>query len=106
MRKILLPAIILCSFPGPALAGWQDVINWCETETSTPKQAQCIARVMPDGNVRGMRSAANLTGEARKAARNGNADSTLAWMLECVCHDPNAQNELRAAGNELMQRLK
>jgi hypothetical protein len=104
MRLFLASGILLASVTA-ATADWQAGIRWCETETSAPKKASCIAQKMPDGNRRGTRSAATLIGEARGAARAGNRNGAFDWALACECHDSNAQNEFRAARDALVDYL-
>jgi hypothetical protein len=61
-----------------ALAGeGLDNARWCETQTGPPAQAEAMAARMPDGNLRGTRSAATLIAEAKSSARAGKDDEGL-----------------------------
>jgi hypothetical protein len=74
----------------------EDVMNWCKNETNPPAQAIFMTKKMPDGRLRGTRSAAVLTAEARKAKAAGDCGTAVQWMIHCVDHDAGAQNVLRA----------
>ena len=80
------------SYAGPL----EDVVNWCTNETNAPSKAPFMAMVMPDGNLRGTRSAAVLTAEARKAKASGDCNKAIEWLLHCADHDAGAQNVIRA----------
>jgi hypothetical protein len=49
-----------------------DNLKWCETETGGPAQEKCRVQNMPDGKVRGTRSAATLIAVEKRSqdARN------------------------------------
>ena len=75
-------------------------VRWCESNTALPAEAICSAQKMPDGNLRGTRSAATLIGEARAAARAGNCAKAVEWAAACQqCHNPGAADEIRAAAD-------
>jgi cytochrome c553 len=82
-------------------------VKWCETDTASPARAECTVQVMPDGNLRGTRSAATLIGEARAAARAGNCSKAIDWAAACqACHNPDAAAEIRAAADAVCGYLK
>jgi hypothetical protein len=81
-------------------------VQWCEANTEAPSQSHCMAKTMPDGNLRGTRSAATLIGEARAAARSGNCDAAIAWAVECQCHNAGAADEIRADRDAVCGYLK
>lgn len=83
-------------FPGIASAGQADIVTWCSNETGAPSNIAFSAISMPDGKLRGTRSAAELTAEARKAKAAGDCNTAIEWLLHCVDHDEGAQNEIRA----------
>ena len=81
-------------------------VRWCETDTNPPAQLRCSAATMPDGNLRGTRSAATLIGEARAAARAGNCDAAIAWAAACQCHNPGPADEIRREKDAVCNYLK
>jgi hypothetical protein len=80
--------------------------QWCETQTSAPAQALVMGQKMPDGNLRGTRSAAVLIAEAKKAARAGRDDEALAWARACQAHNPHAQQTIDADRGAVLGWLK
>jgi hypothetical protein len=90
MVSLLSSAVVVKAGP------LEDVVNWCKNETNAPAQAIFMTKKMPDGKLRGTRSAAVLTAEARKAKAAGDCGKALEWMIHCVDHDAGAQNVLRA----------
>jgi hypothetical protein len=80
VHTILLIAIVT-GFSTPVLADpLHDVINWCSTNTGAPTHAPIMAIKMPDGNLRGTRSPATLTAEARQAKAKGDCNMALQWL--------------------------
>lgn len=98
MKRALFSLFLIGAvLPISAQAGpLEDVVNWCTNETNMPAQTTVMAKLDPDGNPRGTRSAAELTAEARKAKAAGNCDKAVEWLALCVSHDAGAENVIRA----------
>jgi hypothetical protein len=87
------------------MADWETVLTWIRTETAPPNDVASMATILPDGKLRGTRSAASLYGEARNAKAKGDRDGAFEWLLLAEIHDPAAQNILRAHREEVLNAI-
>jgi hypothetical protein len=103
------PTIVAITALGISYAYAGDGLNnakWCETQTAAPAQSFVMAQKMPDGKLRGTRSAATLIAEAKGAARAGRDDEAIAWVRACQAHNPHAQQTIDADRAAVLAWLK
>ena len=87
------------------MADWETVLDWIRNETTPPTDVASMAPILPDGKLRGTRSAASLYAEARRAKARGDRDEAFEWLLFAKYHDPDAQSVLRAHREDVLNAI-
>jgi hypothetical protein len=108
MKIIVMAGLIAALSDVSFASAGEGLINaqWCETQTSAPADTQAMVATMPDGKLRGTRSAATLIAEAKAAARAGRDDEAMGWARACQWHNQHAQQTIDAERGAVLQWLK
>ncbi|MCJ2103821.1 hypothetical protein MKK70_00180 [Methylobacterium sp. E-041] len=76
-------------------AGVIDDLNFCKNDKDPPASLKAVAAKGPDGEMRGMASAADLYQRAVGAAKAGKDEIAIDWIVLCQWHNPPVQAEIR-----------
>jgi len=108
MTRYLIPAIFLATAAliSPAMASGVANVQWCEQDTHLPARGAAWSQRTPDGGIRGPRSAAQLIGHAREAARAGRDNEAIEWALVCQYHNAGAADQIRADREAVLRYLR
>lgn len=107
MRRLICSLVFFLPGISVAHAGaGLDNAKWCQAHTEMPSNTLAMAALDPDGHPRGTRSAAVLFAEARNAAKAGQDDRSMQWLMLCQWHNAGAQNDMRADRAAILQYLK
>ena len=81
---------------------YEIAVDWCWITDDPPKDLRCLYFVItgdgPAPKMRGMATATQCVRNAIEAYRNNRLEGAINWLCAGQCHNPSAQNDIRAAG--------
>ncbi|UIN38464.1 hypothetical protein [Methylobacterium oryzae] len=87
-------------------AGVIDDLSFCKNDKDPPASLKAIAAKGPDGEMRGMASAADLYQRAVGAAKAGKDEIAISWIVLCQWHNPSVQADIKLNREQILSILK